>query len=68
MPGSADYGLLYFTLADGGSGGDPFNMAQNLGLPYGKMLRIDPCAVQQWWVSENAAAVDQSEERRRGAP
>jgi len=42
MPGSADYGLLYFTLADGGSGGDPFNAAQNLGSPFGKMLRIDP--------------------------
>ena len=41
-PGSADYGLLYFTLADGGSGGDPFNAAQNLGTPFGKMLRIDP--------------------------
>jgi hypothetical protein len=40
--GAADYGLLYFTLADGGSGGDPFNMAQNLASPYGKMLRIDP--------------------------
>ena len=42
MPGSADYGLLYFTLADGGSGGDPFNAAQNLMTPFGKMLRIDP--------------------------
>ena len=41
-PGSPDYGLLYFTLADGGSGGDPLNMAQNLGTPFGKMLRIDP--------------------------
>jgi hypothetical protein len=40
--GSSDYGLIYFTLADGGSGGDPLNMAQNLGTPYGKMLRIDP--------------------------
>ena len=42
MPGSADYGLLYFDLADGGSGGDPFNAAQNLASPFGKMLRIDP--------------------------
>ena len=39
---SPDYGLLYFTLADGGSGGDPLNMAHNLGTPYGKLLRIDP--------------------------
>jgi hypothetical protein len=42
MPGNPDYGLLYFTLADGGSGGDPFNAAQNLASPYGKFLRIDP--------------------------
>jgi hypothetical protein len=42
MPGSADYGLLYMGLADGGSGGDPFNSAQNLGTPFGKILRIDP--------------------------
>jgi hypothetical protein len=42
MPGSADYGLLYIALADGGSGGDPFNAAQNLGTPFGKILRIDP--------------------------
>jgi len=42
MPGSPDYGLLYFTFADGGSGGDPFNAAQNLASPYGKLLRIDP--------------------------
>jgi hypothetical protein len=45
MPGSPDYGLLYFTLADGGSGGDPFNHAQNLATPFGKMLRIDPLGV-----------------------
>jgi len=42
MPGAADYGLLYFTLAAGGSGGDPFNAAQNLASPFGKMLRIAP--------------------------
>ena len=29
-------------LADGGSGGDPLNMAQNLGSAFGKMFRIDP--------------------------
>lgn len=42
LPGAADYGLLYFSLADGGSGGDPFNAAQNLASPFGKFLRIDP--------------------------
>jgi len=40
--GSADYGLLYVGVADGGSGGDPHNMAQNLGSIFGKILRIDP--------------------------
>jgi glucose/arabinose dehydrogenase len=40
--GSADFGLLYMGVADGGSGGDPFNMAQNLASPFGKILRIDP--------------------------
>jgi hypothetical protein len=40
--GSPDYGLLYMGSADGGSGGDPMNMAQNLASAFGKMLRIDP--------------------------
>jgi hypothetical protein len=41
-PDDPDFGLLYVGLADGGSGGDPLNLAQNLGSPYGKILRIDP--------------------------
>ena len=41
-PGRADFGLLYLSFADGGSGGDPLNMAQNLGSMFGKLLRIDP--------------------------
>ena len=40
--GSADFGLLYVGFADGGSGGDPMNLAQNLGSAFGKILRIDP--------------------------
>jgi glucose/arabinose dehydrogenase len=32
---------LYIGLGDGGSGGDPFNNAQNLATPLGKILRID---------------------------
>lgn len=40
--GGADFGLLYFGFADGGSGGDPMKMAQNLGSAFGKILRIDP--------------------------
>jgi glucose/arabinose dehydrogenase len=42
QPNSADFGLLYLGVADGGSGGDPLNMAQNLGLAFGKVFRIDP--------------------------
>jgi len=41
-PGSADFGLLYVGFADGGAGGDPFNLAQNLASAFGKILRIDP--------------------------
>jgi hypothetical protein len=41
-PGSADFGLLYIGFADGGSGGDPLNQAQNLSNAFGKILRIDP--------------------------
>lgn len=41
-PGTAEYGLLYVGVADGGSGGDPYNHAQNLGSAFGKILRIDP--------------------------
>jgi hypothetical protein len=41
-PGDADFGLLYVGVADGGSGGDPMRLAQNLGSPFGKILRIDP--------------------------
>ena len=41
-PNSPDFGLLYMGVADGGSGGDPLNMAQNLGIGFGKIFRIDP--------------------------
>ncbi len=41
-PGTADYGLLYVGFADGGSGGDPMNLSQNLAMAFGKILRIDP--------------------------
>jgi glucose/arabinose dehydrogenase len=34
-------GMLYIALGDGGSGGDPFRNAQNLGSLLGKVLRID---------------------------
>ena len=41
-PKSVDYGLLYIGFADGGSAGDPLNNSQNLGSPFGKILRVDP--------------------------
>ena len=41
-PGDPDFGLLYVGSADGGSGGDPLDLAQNLGSILGKVLRIDP--------------------------
>jgi glucose/arabinose dehydrogenase len=33
---------LYVGMGDGGSGGDPGNRAQNLGVRLGKLLRLDP--------------------------
>ncbi len=40
--GDVDFGLLYVGFADGGAGGDPMNLAQNLSSAFGKILRIDP--------------------------
>jgi hypothetical protein len=40
--GSPDFGLLYVGVADGGSGGDPLNLAQNRSSAFGKILRINP--------------------------
>jgi hypothetical protein len=41
-PREAEAGWLYVGVADGGSGGDPLNLAQNLNSAFGKILRIDP--------------------------
>ena len=41
-PGDPDFGTLYVGLADGGSGGDPMGLAQDLGSAFGKILRIQP--------------------------
>jgi hypothetical protein len=43
-PGSAEFGLLYIGVADGGSGGDPMRLGQSLGSAFGKIFRIDPLA------------------------
>ena len=40
--GTADFGMLYVGVGDGGSGGDPMNLSQNLASAFGKILRIDP--------------------------
>lgn len=32
---------LYYPLGDGGSSDDPWNNAQNLNIPLGKMMRLD---------------------------
>jgi glucose/arabinose dehydrogenase len=41
-PGDPDFGMLYVGSADGGSGGDPLNLSQDMGSAFGKILRIDP--------------------------
>lgn len=41
-PGDPDFGLLYVGVGDGGSGGDPLNLAQDPSSGLGKILRIDP--------------------------
>jgi hypothetical protein len=43
-PGDRDYGKLYLAVGDGGNGnvGDNGGDPQNLGVPQGKILRIDP--------------------------
>jgi glucose/arabinose dehydrogenase len=47
-PGSADYGLLYISVGDGGAVGiaaedkKESNVPQDLGMPQGKILRIKP--------------------------
>ena len=41
-PGTPEAGLLYIGFADGGSGGDPLDLSQNLASSFGKILRIDP--------------------------
>jgi len=40
--GDYDYGLLYLAVGDGGGAGDQYNASQNLSLPHGKILLIDP--------------------------
>lgn len=41
-PGDPDFGMLYVGVGDGGSGGDPLGMSQDMSSGFGKILRIDP--------------------------
>lgn len=41
-PGDLDFGMLYVGVADGGSGGDPLDLSQDLSSVFGKIIRIDP--------------------------
>lgn len=41
-PGTAEFGTLYISFGDGGSGGDPMKMSQKLNSIFGKILRINP--------------------------
>ena len=44
QPGASGYGIMHIGVGDGGyaSPGDPYNQAQDLSRPLGKILRIDP--------------------------
>ncbi|MDX1568795.1 MAG: PQQ-dependent sugar dehydrogenase, partial [Longimicrobiales bacterium] len=42
VPGDDDFGMLYMGVADGGSGGDPLDLAQDMTSAFGKIFRIDP--------------------------
>ena len=41
-PGDPDHGMLYVGVGDGGSGGDPLELARDPTSGFGKVLRIDP--------------------------
>jgi glucose/arabinose dehydrogenase len=42
-------GLLYTTIGDGGSGGDPENRSQNMQSQFGKLLTLDPARPAAGW-------------------
>jgi len=41
-PGSADFGMLYVCLGDGGAAHDPRDFGQSLEMPQAAIIRIDP--------------------------
>jgi glucose/arabinose dehydrogenase len=42
-------GLLYTSIGDGGSGGDPEDRAQDLRSQFGKLLKLDPAKPRAGW-------------------
>jgi glucose/arabinose dehydrogenase len=42
-------GMLYTSIGDGGSGGDPEDRAQNIDSPFGKLLRLDVSKADAKW-------------------
>ena len=43
-PGSPDYGILYASFGDAGAAHDPRDFGQDLSVPHGAIIRIDPLA------------------------
>jgi glucose/arabinose dehydrogenase len=42
-------GMLYTTIGDGGAGGDPEDRSQDMGSPFGKLLRLDVSKANADW-------------------
>ena len=57
-PGHSEFGLLYIAVADGGSGGDPFRHAQNMGSAFGANLGWNAWEGSYRFVSTQGVAVD----------
>jgi glucose/arabinose dehydrogenase len=51
-------GMLYISVGDGGSGGDPQNLAQNLGNLNGSILRIDVTGASGYTIPEDNPFLD----------
>ena len=63
VPGTPDYGALYYSSGDGGGAGDTYNQGQNAATPFSAILRIDPLGTNgtggdHGIVADNAFASD----------
>jgi glucose/arabinose dehydrogenase len=56
-------GYLYIATGDGGSGGDPQNLAQNLSTHLGKVLRIDVDSAEPYAIPPDNPFLDRGEVR-----